>query len=447
MSKMKIQQNSNVRRSVGRFTWNLLSHLPRFIKGPIIRRMFTVDRDLSSNLVFKKAETPEEIEEAFKLAYEAYSDRGLVTDSEVKMRITKYHALPTTSLLIAKLNNEVIATISIICDSGLGLPVEKLFNIDFLRKKSVRIAEISTLAIRRGHRTQRGKLLLALCKFMNEYCLDILGVDIIVATVHPEVKDFYRCVLLFDDIENGKAKAYDFVQGAAASAHYLKLGKVHAEQMEKIYRRAPSSRNLFHYFHLDEFDNFKFPERPFYSAHDLTFTPNLIDYFFKHKTEVINEFSDKERQTVSNLYFHSEYKEVFGVFDSKDGSANRKMARFQAHCPVRFYYLSNKTEYFSGMGLEISRGGIKAKIENYKLKSPSQSNEVVVLVNISKDTTLAIAGEIIWDNSEMSMIGIWFNQFIPKQWHNFLNHLEDELVTAAKSQTFGSVVNTKAQTN
>lgn len=434
MSRKGIQQNSSVRRSVGRFTWNLLSYLPRFIKGPIIRRMFTVDRDIAPNLVFKKAETPEEIEEAFKLAYEAYSDRGLVSDSEIKLRVTKYHALPTTSLLIAKLDNEIIATITIICDSGMGLPVDKLFNINFLRKKALRVAEISTLAIKRGHRTQRGKLLLALCKFMNEYCLEILGVDIIVATVHPEVKDFYRSVLLFEDIEGGKAKAYEFVQGAAASAHFLKLGNDHALRMEKAYRRAPSSRNLFSYFHLEDIENFQFPDRPFYTAHDLTLTPPLIDYFFKFKTEVIEEFTTKERITASNLYFHSEYKTAFGVTDTFDDSSKRQMARFQAHCPIRFYYLSDKTEYFSGTGIEISRKGIKAKIDTFKHKSPSHSNDVVALINISKDVTLAISGQIIWDNAEMSMVGIWFNSFIPKQWHNFLDYLESELHTAAKSQ-------------
>ncbi len=421
----------NAKRWFGRWSWHILSWLPMFIRGPVVRRLFTVERDFPGFLIFKKAETPEELEQAFNLAYEAYSEKGLVADSESRLRVTKYHALPTTTVLVAKIGNEVIATISIIGDSAFGLPMEKLFDILAVRKQANRLAEISTLAIKRGFRRQRGRLLLGLCKFMNEYCLKILKVDSIVCSVHPSVSDFYRCVLMFEDIENGKVKSYEFVQGAKATGHFLNLGPPFEKKMETAFRGAPEHRNLFKYFCLDEISNFQFPETPFFSAMDFTMTPELVTHFFRDRTKVLDELSDVDRATVSNLYFYPEYRAVFGIFESLNGSLKRAAARFATNCPVRYYFFDTQ-QSFTGIATEISRQGMKIKVENYL--PPKSSNEVRITIDISETESVRLTGQIIWDKTEEGEVGIWLNSFTPKVWHKMVDHFEGDLLSFAKSK-------------
>ncbi|RYZ75194.1 MAG: hypothetical protein EOP06_32750, partial [Proteobacteria bacterium] len=60
--KPKIQEKIVVRRSVGRKLWNIFGMIPLFLRGPIIRRLFSIDNQVHEGLVFKKAETYEEIE-------------------------------------------------------------------------------------------------------------------------------------------------------------------------------------------------------------------------------------------------------------------------------------------------------------------------------------------------------------------------------------------------
>lgn len=428
MIKPKMKRRPEVRRSVGRGLWNLFSLLPMWVRGPIIRRLFEVESDLPDNLIFKKAETYEELEQAFEVAFDAYRERDLVTDSDTRMRVTKYHALPTTTILIAKLDEEVIATISIIRDSTWGLPLEQLFDIDFLRKDSKIIAEISTLAIKRGHRSQRGKLLLALCKFMNHYCLEYLGVETIVATVHPEVSDFYRCVLMFEDIEGGRPKNYSFVKGAAASAHFLRIKGIAPKAFEKAFKHLPDNKNVFKFLYQQEIPNFKFPERKFFSSTEFTFTPEWFQSFFKLRTNVLNSLSEDEKYALSNLYYYPEYRTLFG----SDEPIKRTRARFSTHCPVRFHFLENR-QIFSGTAIEVSRAGMKISFDD--APDIQGTKEIFIAVEVAENRRVFFSGQTVWVDKKTKRCGIWINGFASKAWHDFLDYLEAELQSRAQVQS------------
>ena len=104
--------------------------------------------EFNQQFVIKVAETPDEILSAYKLIYENYFLAGLCELDDEMLRLTKHALLPTTSVIIVKHHDQVIATMSVILDNPLKLPMESLWPLDFLRKSGNRIAEISTLSIK-----------------------------------------------------------------------------------------------------------------------------------------------------------------------------------------------------------------------------------------------------------------------------------------------------------
>ena len=157
-----------------RFLWTLLRHLPQFLKDKLIRSFFEVDYTLPDDLVFKQAETVDEVTQALGLVYEAYLELNYISQSEARIRFNKFLALPSTVILIAKQNEEVIATLSIVPDSSMGLPSEVAWPITKYREQHQMLAEISALSIKKSYRSRRGRLLFSLCKYMFLYCRDIL---------------------------------------------------------------------------------------------------------------------------------------------------------------------------------------------------------------------------------------------------------------------------------
>src|SRR4051812_26575137 len=116
---MKFEKKS---KPVTKKMWKFLNFLPQFMRKKIIRSKFEVNYDLSSDYVFKQAETVQEIEEALHIVYENYTHLGYIDQKEVELHFNAYLCLPTTTILIVKYKDEVIGTMSIVADSSFGLP-------------------------------------------------------------------------------------------------------------------------------------------------------------------------------------------------------------------------------------------------------------------------------------------------------------------------------------
>ena len=87
---------------------SLIGLLPASLRGKLVRKQFKVRLENPDNIIFKLAETEEELRSALDLLHDSYVATGLMDPHYSGMRATVYHALPTTSTLIAK-KNKVIA--------------------------------------------------------------------------------------------------------------------------------------------------------------------------------------------------------------------------------------------------------------------------------------------------------------------------------------------------
>ena len=70
----------------------------------------------------------EELFAAFHLVYEQYLRSGLMKPNSYRMRVTPYHLLPSTEVLVALDRGAVTCTMSLVRDGELGLPMESVYH-------------------------------------------------------------------------------------------------------------------------------------------------------------------------------------------------------------------------------------------------------------------------------------------------------------------------------
>ena len=132
------------------------------------------------------------------------------------MRVTIYHALPTTTTLCAKYDGEVVGTLSLIRDSAFGFPLQSIFDLSGVRAKEGNIAEVSALAVHPKFRKTGGAILFPLMKFMYEYCTTFFDTRHLVIAVNPNRIELYESLLFFQRLTANVVENYDFANGAPA---------------------------------------------------------------------------------------------------------------------------------------------------------------------------------------------------------------------------------------
>ena len=77
-----------------------------------------------SNIECRIGSSRQELSAAFHLIYEQYLKAGLMKPNSYRMRVTPYHLLPSTEVLVALDRGVVTCTLSLVRDGKLGLPME-----------------------------------------------------------------------------------------------------------------------------------------------------------------------------------------------------------------------------------------------------------------------------------------------------------------------------------
>jgi hypothetical protein len=150
-------------------------------------------------IVYRLASRLDEVESALALVYSAYRRRGLIRSNPSRMRITPYHLLPETEILIATQANQVLCTATLIYDNAeLGLPIESTYGDEVAERRTPgkRFVEVSCLADNGEGKTPL-KVLVRLMALIAQCTYD-RGVSDLLVTVHPHHADFYTKFWGFD---------------------------------------------------------------------------------------------------------------------------------------------------------------------------------------------------------------------------------------------------------
>ncbi|MFT3959982.1 GNAT family N-acetyltransferase [Propionivibrio sp.] len=352
------------RRMVHQASRKAVSWLPKSQRFKVFRSFADCNPSPNPRLVLKIAETREELEACFKLLHDAYVDSGFMKPHPSGMRVTIYHALPTTTTLCAKYDGKVVGTISLIRESALGVPLQKIFDLSAVRAKKGQIAEVSALAVHKGFRRTGGSILFPLMKFMYEYCTTFFDTRHLVIAVNPSHIEMYESLLFFQRLTANVVENYDFVNGAPAVGATLDL-KEAPEIFRKHYASKPPHRNLYAYFTQIKLPNIEFPNRRFYTTNDPVLTPDLIDYFFNVRTDTFRNLSARKKVLLHTIYDLPDYREVLPELSTgADAIPIRRHERFSVRCPAKLIVQGQGTEEGHGIPIEVievSRYGFQAR--------------------------------------------------------------------------------------
>lgn len=361
LKKVRLLARKLVHQSVRK----LISWLPRSQRFKVFRSFADCDPAPTSRLILKIAETQEELEACFSVLHDAYVDSGFMKPDPSGMRVTIYHALPTTTTLCAKYDGKVVGTISLIRESELGVPLQQIFDLTAVREKEGNIAEVSALAIHRKFRRTGGSILFPLMKFMYEYCTTFFDTRHLVIAVNPSHIEMYESLLFFRRLNANMVDRYDFVNGAPAIGATLDL-KDALETFRKHYASKPARRNLHAYFIQLKLPNIQFPARRFFTTNDPVLTPPLLDYFFNVRTKTFENLSARKKALLHSIYDLPEYWSVLPkISEVPETTPIRQYPRFSVRCPATIDVdTTDGTQEVPMEVIEVSRYGFQARARN-----------------------------------------------------------------------------------
>ena len=350
-------------RRVARHAINIL---PRRVRFAVFRNMIQCDVAPPAKLLLKVAETREELEACFGLLHDAYVAVGFMKPDPSGLRATIYHALPTTTTLLASYDGRVVGTISLIRESPLGFPMQKIFAIEALRKTGGKIAEVSALAIERRFQATGGVILFPLMKFMYEYATKLFDTRHLVIAVNPRHIGFYESILFFRRLRANPVPHYDFVNGAPAVGAHIDL-KEAPHIYQRHYDHKEAAKNLYRYFTELQMPNIVFPEKRYFTTNDPVMTPQLLDHFFNQRTQVLARLSDDEKRQFHDIYDLPSYAAVLPALPemaTETVHPSRRHRRFSVTCPAELLIDEGTAASFSIQVIDCSINGFRARAEH-----------------------------------------------------------------------------------
>jgi len=159
-------------------------------------KMFTSRND---DCKYRIARSRNELGNVFRLIHGEYLRQGLTQSNRLNLRILPHQLLQTSWIFTALQNENTVATLSLVEDSQIGIPLDGMYGekISQLRQGGTRLAELTCLA-HRPHTLEtmwnRGKVTSALGMLMglvNSLALK-RGVEALVICVHPRHANFYQ---------------------------------------------------------------------------------------------------------------------------------------------------------------------------------------------------------------------------------------------------------------
>lgn len=175
-----------------------------------------LENQKSEPFTIKIANTLEEREAVFRLAYRVYLDKEYVKENNQEWLVIDYDQNPSTAIFIVKNSSGVvIASATLVFNDTSVLPTEKIYESEIrqIKTSGSKIVEVSRLVINPDFRNSKDILVL-LFNYMFIYCYHVKHFDTVIMQVNPRHKDYYRKLLNFKEV--GGEKFCPIVQNAPA---------------------------------------------------------------------------------------------------------------------------------------------------------------------------------------------------------------------------------------
>lgn len=209
-----------------------------------------LDRCSKGSFSIKIANTLEEREAAFSLAYKTYLEKGFVKKNAYERLVHEYDINEETVVLIVQdKQHRVVGTVTLVFDGATNLPAERIYydEIYFLQQGGRKTAELCRLVIDSTYRNEK-EILVLLFNYCAIYIHHVKKYHGLVIEVNPRHKNYYKQLLSFDEI--GDEKLCPQVQNAPGVLLYLSAEK-YQEAISRnslMHTREKRDRSLYPYF-------------------------------------------------------------------------------------------------------------------------------------------------------------------------------------------------------
>lgn len=164
-------------------------------------------------VAYRLARSRADFEGAFRILQTRYAESGLTPNKSARLRVMPYHFWPSTQVFVALYQDRVIGSVSLVRDDQPhGLPMETTYQeaIAGLRAEGLLVGEVCCLCVGSEKSHSSGELFAGLTRIMMFHARHV-GLDSLVAVVHPRHGKFYRHAMGFSEI--GGLSAYRQVGG------------------------------------------------------------------------------------------------------------------------------------------------------------------------------------------------------------------------------------------
>ena len=276
--------------------------LPSSVSHQLIRKTLNLSVPAkNSKLKFEIVSNLEDLKNALRLLQNSFEAEGYAKKTTSGLRLTPYHLLPETIVLVAKEHGQIIATLSVVVHTDFGLPLESSVNLKNFMKTKERTVEISALAVDTKAAGQRGEVLYNLMKYLYHCNVELLDTKTQVIGVNPKMVSLYKAILLFKNIPYTKVGSYKFANGAPVVPMYFNLQTAKTEY-GKVYGKKSARLNLLDFFLLKPSAHFQIPAKdqllrllPQNRSEDL-------QEILKWEPTLIKTMSPEQKKSLAKLY-------------------------------------------------------------------------------------------------------------------------------------------------
>ncbi len=198
---------------------------------------------LCGEICVQRAMGRDELEQAYGLVYVNYRQQGYIARNPARIRMSVFNAFPSTVTFVGKLRGDVVATVTLVPDTPVGLPMDAIYHdeVQSLRDQRRKLAEVTMLADRRHELRRSLPVLMSLMKQVFDYATLILELNDLCITINPRHESYYRRYLPFEPM--GGLKAYPSVRNNPALAQRLDL--------DRAYENCEGNQRLLKWFFTD----------------------------------------------------------------------------------------------------------------------------------------------------------------------------------------------------
>lgn len=228
---------------------------------------------------------------AYGFTYSTYQDRGLGNTCQSEMWYSLHELLPNAVTLIMTKDNEVVASVTMVCDTMSNLPADEIYSkrLDEWRTQGYKMIEVCSLCIHPRFR-RRFDLLGKFFSLIHCFGYYVLSQTHLIITVMPNHASFYKKQLCFQEIDEAGFHSKTGVDCRLLLMDLLSYQNTPAEEIRK---------SFFRYYHsLEEMESIG----EILKAEVKPLSLNEFTYFAAQRPEIINGKNMQELKKIHELF-------------------------------------------------------------------------------------------------------------------------------------------------